>query len=180
MDCDNITDTHINDSISNGNIDKIVKCFNDNTKKIENYYNLFEKHKNLEIIQSKYGTDYKKNINQLMDENTTAKRNIEINYNLIRRKEEKNRLLKYIFVAIAVVSIVPLLSMSKISVVPKTLGFLIWLIVMVVILLVLVFKLFIENRHRDDINFFEYNFEKPSNNENARSKMQQELSKKDR
>tara|TARA_B110001450_G_C17577315_1_gene463412 strand:- start:36 stop:704 length:669 start_codon:yes stop_codon:yes gene_type:complete len=157
----------------------MVNCFKENTDTAVNNFKLYQKHKQLELIQNKYHNDYDKNINELLNENTTSKREIEINYNFIKRKEEKIKIFKYSFIAIAIFSIIPLLSISKIGLIPKVLAFLIWLIVMVVILIIVIFKLFIENRHRDDINFFEYNFEKPSNNEIARSKMQHELSKKD-
>ena len=155
-------------------------CFNENTDTAEKNFELYKKHKQLEIIQDKYHKHYDKGMNELLNENTTSKREIEINYNFIKRKEEKIKFFKYTFIAIVILSIIPLLSISKIGLIPKVLAFLIWLIVMVVILIIVIFKVFIENRHRDDINFFEYNFEKPSNNEIARSKMQHELSKKDK
>ena len=158
----------------------IETCFKENTENAVNKFKLYQEHKQLELIQNKYHKDYDNNMNKLLNENTTSKREIEINYNFIKKKEEKIRIFKYSFIAIAIFSIIPLLSISKIGLIPKTLAFLIWLIVMVVILIIVIFKLFIENRHRDDINFFEYNFEKPSNNEIARSKMQHELSKKDK
>ena len=155
-------------------------CFKENTDDAVEKYKSYKKYIDLKIIQDKYNEDYNKDIHEIIDENTTSKRNIEINYNYIKRREEKIKIFKYTFIAIVILSIIPLLSISKIGLIPKMLAFLIWMILMVIILIVVIFKMFIENRHRDDINFFEYNFEKPTNNEIARSKMQHELSKKDK
>ena len=68
---------------------QIIKCFDENTENAVNKFKLYQNHKQLELIQNKYHKDYDNNMNKLLNENTTSKREIEINYNFIKKKRKK-------------------------------------------------------------------------------------------
>ena len=94
--------------------------------------------------------------------------NIEEQYNLTIIKQA------IVFVAIILIFLV------KLNVLDKNTGLVIWFILLVVLLIYVIFMIIVKNSNRDDVDFREYNFVKPTDDEIARSRIAASMSSKDR
>ena len=106
------------------------------------------------------------------------KRKMEINLNEFRKIQYNLKVIKQAIVFVAIILIFP--ALVKFGVFDKQMGLVIWFICLVVLLIYVLFMLIIKNNNRDDIDFREYNFVKPNDEEIARSRIAASMSSKDK
>ena len=137
--------------------------------------------KNLEELvnqQNEKLDTHRVTITDLSELNSTAKRHIEINMNKYRKMEYQLSVLKYILFAIMALVLIPILTFLKIL--DKKIGMVVIVFLLIVIAIVSYFFLFVKNVDRDNNDFKEFNFYKPTDEQVARSKMLSEMSKRDK
>ena len=117
-------------------------------------------------------------ISDLSELNSTSKRHIEINMNKYRKMEYQMSVLKYILFAVMALLIIPILTFMKVF--DKKLGMGILAFLLVIIAIASYFFLYVKNVGRDNNDFKEFNFAKPTDEQVARSKMLSEMSNRDK
>ena len=117
-------------------------------------------------------------LNNLKTADNTMKRQMEIDLNEFRKTQYNLAIIKQAIVFIAIILIIP--ALVKFNVIKKKMGIVIWIILLVVLLIYVIFMIVIKNNNRDDIDFREYNFVKPTDDEIARSRIAASMSKKDK
>lgn len=108
-------------------------------------------------------------LNNLQSIDNTMKRQMEINLNEFRKTQYNLTIIKQSIIFIAVILIIP--ALVKFKAIEKKIGLMIWCILLAVLLIYVIFMIIIKNSNRDDINFKEYNFVKPTDEEIARSRI---------
>ena len=137
--------------------------------------------KNLEKVISQQNAKLSEDsvaISDLNELNSTSKRHIEINMNKYRRVEYQLSVLKYILIAIMGLIIIPILTYA--NVMSKKTGMGVIVFALVIIGIVSYFFLYVKNVYRDNNDYKEFNFVKPTDEQVARSKMLSEMSKRDK
>ena len=137
--------------------------------------------KNLEKVISQQNEKLSEDsvsIGDLNELNSTSKRRIEINMNKYRKVENQLSVLKYILIAIMGLIIIPILTYA--NVMSKKTGMGVIVFALVIIGIVSYFFLYVKNVNRDNNNYKEFNFVKPSDEQVARSKMLSEMSNRDK
>lgn len=137
--------------------------------------------KNLEKVISQQNEKLSEDsvaIGDLNELNSTSKRRIEINMNKYRKVEHQLSVLKYILIAIMGLIIIPILTYA--NVMSKKTGMGVIVFALVIIGIVSYFFLYVKNINRDNNNYKEFNFVKPSDEQVARSKMLSEMSNRDK
>lgn len=117
-------------------------------------------------------------LNNLKNTDNTMKRKMEINLNEFRKIQYNLKVIKQAIVFVAIILIFP--ALVKFGVLDKQMGLVIWFICLVVLLIYVLFMIIIKNNNRDDIDFREYNFVKPTDEEIARSRIAASMSSKDK
>jgi hypothetical protein len=117
-------------------------------------------------------------LNNLKTADNTMKRQMEIDLNEFRKTQYNLNVIKQAIVFVAIILIFP--ALVKLGVLNKNTGLVIWFVLLVVLLIYVVFMIIIKNSNRDDINFREYNFVKPTDDEIARSRIAASMSTKDK
>jgi hypothetical protein len=156
----------------------IQSHYEDNTTNAINNYETKINLKELLKTQNKVLQDRKDEANKLVDSNSTTKRKIEINMNEKKFKNFRTTRLRYILVAVVILTIFPILA--KFNLLPKNVVMIILAVVLLLILIYLFFAFYIQERNKDDNYFNERNFVKPTDHEIARSKTMLDLSNKDK
>jgi hypothetical protein len=182
------------------NLHEYKSLFDESLNK-ENYLNIFwvnniQRHYNDNTQDSKNLHDTKMDLNKIADthahllkiktqelkelenSNNTNKRKIEINMNDRMVKNHRSNKLKYVFLAVFILTLFPLLA--KFEVIPKMIVLILWLIVVFVLFIYIYFVFYVQERNRDDSNFNERNFIKPSDHEISRSRLMLEIDEKDK
>ena len=95
-----------------------------------------------------------------------------------RKLQYQVNIFKHIVLAIGVALLFP--ALVKFKKLDKNTGMVIWGLYMVVVLIYAIFMLYVKNLNRDDIDFKQYNFVKPTDEEVARSRIAASMSEKDR
>ena len=117
-------------------------------------------------------------LNNLKTVDNTMKRQMEIDLNDFRKTQYNLRIIKQSIVFVAIILIFP--ALVKLKVLDKKTGLVIWLVLIVVLLIYVLFMIIVKNSNRDDVNFREYNFVKPTDDEIARSRIAASMSSKDK
>ena len=98
--------------------------------------------------------------------------------NKYRKMEYQMSVLKYILFAVMALLIIPILTFMKVF--DKKLGMGILAFLLVIIAIASYFFLYVKNVGRDNNDFKEFNFAKPTDEQVARSKMLSEMSNRDK
>jgi hypothetical protein len=159
----------------------------DDLVKIKDFYNFITNKKQiLDTTKKKYNT-IDKAYKNLLDDNdlkkrrndiTTSRKQIEMDTykrHVYRHRTGKLKIAALILLALFVIPI-----FAKFKLLPKPIALVIWSVIVLIMVVYIVIVFFVIDRNRDDINFKERNFVKPTDHEVARSKMMLELSKKDK
>jgi len=117
-------------------------------------------------------------ISDLNELNSTAKRRIEINMNKYRKIDYQLSVLKYILVAVMCLLIIPILTYANVLGKSTGMGVIVFLLVLIAV--AGYFFLYVKNVGRDNNDYKEFNFVKPTDEQVARSKMLSEMSKRDK
>jgi len=117
-------------------------------------------------------------LNNLKTVDNTMKRQMEIDLNQYRRTQYNLTIIKQAIVFVAIILIFP--ALVKFNVLDKNTGLVIWFVLLVVLLIYVLFMIIVKNSNRDDIDFREYNFVKPTDDEIARSRIAASMSSKDK
>ena len=117
-------------------------------------------------------------LNNLKSVDNTMKRQMEIDLNEYRRTQYNLTIIKQAIVFVAIILIFP--ALVKLNVLDKNTGLVIWFILLVVLLIYVIFMIIVKNSNRDDVDFREYNFVKPTDDEIARSRIAASMSSKDK
>ena len=117
-------------------------------------------------------------LNNLKNVDNTSKRQMEININEFRKVEYNLGVIKQAVVFVAIMLLIP--ALVKFNVLDKKTGMVIWMVLLVVILVYVCFMIMVKNNNRDDIDFKQYNFVKPTDDEIARSRIEASMSSKDK
>jgi len=117
-------------------------------------------------------------LNNLKTVDNTMKRQMEIDLNDFRKTQYNLKIIKQAIVFVAIILIFP--ALVKLKVLDKNTGLVIWLVLIVVLLIYVLFMIIVKNSNRDDVNFREYNFVKPTDDEIARSRIAASMSSKDK
>ena len=142
----------------------------ENHKKLEELKEIDDHHKRLY-------DDNKDTLSDIDNVNMTSKRHIEINMNIIRKKEYMTHVFKIILIIIVLLVVVPILT--KINVLNKMTGIIIWGIIVFIILLVMLYLVYYKNVSKDNNDYTKFNFINPNSQEVARSKLNVDLSESD-
>lgn len=137
--------------------------------------------KNLEKLVNQQNEKLDSNsvaLSDLSELNSTSKRQIEINMNKYRKIEYQLNVLRYILFATMGLLIIPILTYMK--VINKKVGMGILAFLLVIIAIVSYFFLYVKNVGRDNNDYKEFNFAKPTDEQVARSKMLSEMSNRDK
>ena len=108
-------------------------------------------------------------LNNLKTIDNTMKRQMEIDLNEFRKIQYNLTIIKQSIIFVAIILIIP--ALVKFKVIDKKMGLMIWFVLLIVLLIYIIFMIVIKNSNRDDINFKEYNFVKPTDEEIARSRI---------
>ena len=117
-------------------------------------------------------------LNTMQRVDSTMKRQIEINLYDYRKTEYNVNIFKQIIIVIGIGLIFPVLV--KFNILDRNTGLVIWGVLMVVILVYAIFMIYVKNSNRDDIDFNKFNFVKPTDEEIARSRLANAMSKSDK
>tara|TARA_B110001469_G_scaffold118769_1_gene125793 strand:- start:453 stop:1259 length:807 start_codon:yes stop_codon:yes gene_type:complete len=173
----------ISDSKSSS-IDGTSKEYNDNSKIYDmNTYIIIDTHnkiKDLREIEEHHNSLMMNNNDKLSDidnVNMTSKRHIEINMNIIRKKEYMIKIFKIMLIVVVVLVIIPILS--KAGIIDKNIAIMIWGLVIFIILLVMLYLVYYKNVSKDKNDYNKFNFVNPNSQEVARSKLNVDLSETD-
>ena len=117
-------------------------------------------------------------LNNLKNTDNTSKRQMEININEFRKIEYNLVVIKQVVIFVAVMLLIP--ALVKFNILDKKSGMVIWMVLLVVISIYALFMIFVKNNNRDDIDFKQYNFVKPTDDEIARSRIAASMSSRDK
>ena len=117
-------------------------------------------------------------LNNLKNADNTSKRQMEININEFRKTEYNLGVIKQVVIFVAIMLLIP--ALVKFKVLDKKTGMVIWMVLLVVILIYAGFMIMVKNSNRDDIDFKQYNFVKPTDDEIARSRIAASMSSRDK
>ena len=159
-------------------INNIKKHYDDNTEDSENLYKTKMNMNKIADTHTHLIEVKKQELKELENSNNTNKRKIEININDKMFKNYRSTKLKYIFLAVFILTLFPLLA--NFDIIPKMTILILWLVVVFVLFIYIYFVFYVQERNRDDSNFNERNFIKPSDHEIARSKLMLEIDEKDK
>jgi len=151
--------------------------YNYSTNNIMMMHDNVNKLKKIKEQQNKQIKNNNNSIEDINDINVTNRRLIEINLNIIKKREYAIKILQYSLIGIVILIIVPLLY--KFNVIDKNTGLIIWGILVSIIVLGLIYVLYFKIRNRDVNNFSKFNFINPNSEEVARSKLNVDLSDSD-
>ena len=107
----------------------------------------------------------------------TSKRHIEINMNIIRKKEYIIKIFKIMLIVVVLLLLIPILS--KVGGLSKTSALMIWGVFVFIILLVMLYLVYYKNVSKDKNDYNKFNFVNPNSQEVARSKLNVDLSETD-
>ena len=110
--------------------------------------------------------------------NETTKREIEISMYKTNKLKDTNKVLMIVLIVVGVLIVFPLLS--KLGVLPMTLGIGIWILALVGLLGFMTYKLYFTEMNRDQLEYAKYNFNKPTDEEIAKSRAIAQMSDKDK
>ena len=117
-------------------------------------------------------------INDLKSLNETTKREVEINMFKTRKLLNTNKVLMIVLLTVGVLVIFPLLS--KLGLIPLTFGMGVWAVGLIGILGFMAYKLYFTDMNRDQLEYAKYNFNKPSDEEVAKSRAIAQMNDKDK
>lgn len=142
--------------------------------------NYIDKHRLDNILKSQeiIITDDGILLNNLKNADNTSKRQMEININEFRKTEYNLGVIKQVVIFVAIMLLIP--ALVKFKVLDKKTGMVVWMVLLVVILIYAGFMIMVKNNNRDDIDFKQYNFVKPTDDEIARSRIAASMSSKDK
>ena len=160
----------------------------DNWVRNQEQYNLSTKyimdtHKKLKDLREieEHHLSLMMNNNDKLDDidniNMTSKRHIEINMNIIRKKEYIIKIFKIMLIVVVLLLLIPILS--KVGGLSKTSALMIWGVFVFIILLVMLYLVYYKNVSKDKNDYNKFNFVNPNSQEVARSKLNVDLSETD-
>ena len=178
FDSSSISNTNKNNYLRIFWINNIKKHYDDNTEDSENLYKTKMNMNKIADTHNHLIEVKKQELKELENSNNTNKRKIEINMNDKMFKNYRSTKLKYIFLAVFILTLFPLLA--NFDIIPKMTILILWLVVVFVLFIYIYFVFYVQERNRDDSNFNERNFIKPSDHEIARSRLMLEIDEKDK
>ena len=155
-----------------------VQKYNENTFKTLSNYRERQGVRNEHDQVKKQLNDKVGVINDLKSLNETTKREVEINMFKTRKLQDTNKVLMIVLLTVGVLVIFPLLS--KLGIIPVTISMGIWAVGLIGILGFMAYKLYFTDMNRDQLEYAKYNFNKPSDQEIAKSRAIAQMNDKDK
>ena len=163
---------------NNGDADeifrRIVKRYENDTFNTKHNYKYIKSMEKLNTDLDSQLSDNRVTLSELQNLNETKKRKIEINLNTAKRIENQIKYLKIALIVIGLFLLFPVLS--KLGLFSKKVALMLYSISLFILLIYLYVAIYVKDAHRDDIMFKEYNFQKPTDENVAKSKMLVEMS----
>ena len=176
---DDLKDLKLDDTgDANEIFSRVVQRYKNDTSDTKHNYKYIKSMEKLNTDLDRQLSDNSVSLSELQNLNETKKRKIEINLNTSKRIENQIKYLKISLIIIGVLLLFPVLS--KLGLFSKKIALMLWSVSLFILLIYLYVAIYVKDAHRDDIMFKEYNFQKPTDENVAKSKMLVEMSKRDK